>query len=65
MKKPLIRSSALVLVALAPTAFAAEGSAGYFNPCFGLSLNWDRRQAEAGGLEADIDTIALGGEFRF
>ena len=41
-------------------------SVGYdFNPRFGLSLNWDRRQAEAGDLEADIDTIALGGEFRF
>lgn len=41
-------------------------SVGYdFNPRFGLSLHWDRRQAESGDFEADIDTIALGGEFRF
>jgi hypothetical protein len=42
-------------------------SAGYdFNPRFGLSLNWDRRQADFdGGFDVDVDTIAVGGEFRF
>lgn len=39
---------------------------GYdFNERFGLSLNWDRRQADYPGIETDIDTLALGGEFRF
>lgn len=42
-------------------------SAGYdFSERWGLSLNWDRRQADFdGGVEVDVDTIALGGEFRF
>ena len=41
-------------------------SVGYdFNPRFGLSLNWDRRQADFDGLDVDVDTIAVGGEFRF
>lgn len=42
-------------------------SAGYdFSPRFGMSLNWDRRQADFdGGVDVDVDTIALGGEFRF
>jgi len=39
---------------------------GYdFNDRFGLSLNWDRRQADFNGVELDIDTIAIGGELRF
>ncbi|MGH8085026.1 MAG: outer membrane beta-barrel protein [Lysobacter sp.] len=41
-------------------------SVGYdFNRRFGLSLNWDRRQADFGGVDVDVDTIAIGGEFRF
>ncbi|WP_149193062.1 outer membrane beta-barrel protein [Luteimonas suaedae] len=41
-------------------------SAGYdFSQRFGLSLNWDRRQADFDGVEVDVDTIAVGGEFRF
>jgi hypothetical protein len=41
-------------------------SVGYdFNPRFGLSLNWDRRQADFNGVDVDVDTIAVGGEFRF
>lgn len=41
-------------------------SIGYdFNPRFGLSLNWDRRQADFEGVDVDVDTIAVGGEFRF
>lgn len=41
-------------------------SVGYdFNPRFGLSLNWDRRQADFNGVDLDIDTIAIGGELRF
>lgn len=42
-------------------------SAGYdFSERFGISLNWDRRQADFdGGVDVDVDTIAVGGEFRF
>lgn len=42
-------------------------SIGYdFSERWGLSLNWDRRQADFdGGVEVDVDTIAVGGEFRF
>ena len=41
-------------------------SAGYdFSPRFGLSLNWDRRQADIEGVDLDVDTIAVGGEYRF
>lgn len=41
-------------------------SAGYdFNPNFGLSLNLDRRQADFDGVDIDVDTIAIGGEYRF
>lgn len=42
-------------------------SAGYdFSPRFGLSLNLDRRQADFdGGFDVDVDTIAVGGEYRF
>ena len=41
-------------------------SVGYdFNPRFGMSLNFDRRQADYDGVDVDVDTIALGGEFRF
>lgn len=41
-------------------------SVGYdFNRRFGLSLHWDRRQADFEGIDLDIDTIAVGGEFRF
>lgn len=41
-------------------------SAGYdFNRNFGVSLNFDRRQADFGGVDIDVDTIALGGEYRF
>lgn len=41
-------------------------SAGYdFSQRFGLGLNWDRRQADFDGVDVDVDTIAVGGEFRF
>lgn len=41
-------------------------SIGYdFNRRFGLSLNWDRRQADFDGVDLDIDTLGIGGEFRF
>lgn len=42
-------------------------STGYdFSERFGISLNWDRRQADFdGGVDIDVDTIAVGGEFRF
>jgi hypothetical protein len=41
-------------------------SAGYdFSERFGISLNWDRRQADFDGVDVDVDTIAVGGEFRF
>ncbi|MBJ6983890.1 outer membrane beta-barrel protein [Luteimonas sp. MC1750] len=41
-------------------------SVGYdFSPRFGVSLNWDRRQAEFDGVDLDIDTLAIGGELRF
>ena len=41
-------------------------SAGYdFTPRFGLSLNFDRRSGEFDGIDVDVDTIAVGGEFRF
>ena len=32
---------------------------------WGLSLSWDRRHAELPGGDLDVDTFALGGEFRF
>ncbi len=39
---------------------------GYdFNRRWGLSLNYDRRQADFNGVDVDVDTIAVGGEFRF
>ncbi|MBB1472445.1 MULTISPECIES: outer membrane beta-barrel protein [unclassified Luteimonas] len=41
-------------------------SVGYdFNRRWGVSLNWDRRQADFEGVDVDVDTIAIGGEFRF
>lgn len=40
--------------------------AGYdFNETFGLSLNYDFRQADFDGIDADADTLSLGGEVRF
>lgn len=39
---------------------------GYdFNETWGLSLNFDRRQADFDGVDVDADTITLGGEWRF
>jgi hypothetical protein len=41
-------------------------SVGYdFNRRFGLSLNYDRRQGDFDGIDVDVDTVTLGGEFRF
>lgn len=41
-------------------------NAGYdFSDRFGLSLNYDRRKADFDGLDIDVDTITLGGEWRF
>lgn len=41
-------------------------NAGYdFSNRFGLSLNYDRRQADFDGIDIDVDTIAIGGEWRF
>ncbi|WP_282296294.1 MULTISPECIES: outer membrane beta-barrel protein [unclassified Stenotrophomonas] len=39
---------------------------GYdFSRRWGLSLNYDRRQGEFSGVDVDVDTYSLGGEFRF
>lgn len=39
---------------------------GYdFNPNWGISLNYDRRQGEFEGVDVDVDTISIGGEWRF
>lgn len=39
---------------------------GYdFNRRWGLSLNYDRRQGDFNGVDVDVDTFSLGGEFRF
>lgn len=39
---------------------------GYdFNENWGLSLNYDRRQADIEGVEIDVDTVSVGGEWRF
>lgn len=39
---------------------------GYdFNENWGLSLNYDRRQAEFEGVDVDVDSFSLGGEWRF
>lgn len=42
-------------------------NAGYdFSSRFGLSLNYDRRTASYDdGVDVDVDTLSLGGEFRF
>jgi hypothetical protein len=41
-------------------------NAGYdFNRRWGLSLNYDRRQADFSGVDVDVDTYSLSGEFRF
>jgi hypothetical protein len=47
-------------------AYFGAGVGYDFSDRFGLSLNWDRRQADFDNdVEVDVDTIALGGEFRF
>jgi len=39
---------------------------GYdFNGNWGLSLNYDRRKADFDGVDVDVDTVAIGGEWRF
>jgi hypothetical protein len=39
---------------------------GYdFTPRWGMSLNYDRRKADFSGVDVDVDTISVGGEFRF
>ncbi|WDI94804.1 MULTISPECIES: outer membrane beta-barrel protein [Xanthomonas] len=39
---------------------------GYdFNSRWGLSVNYTRYQGEFSGIDVDVDTISLGGEFRF
>src|SRR5690606_3055833 len=41
-------------------------NAGYdFSERFGLSLNYDRLQADGDGLEVDVDLLTLGAELRF
>lgn len=41
-------------------------NAGYdFSERFGLGLNFDRRRADFDGIDVEVDTISLGGEFRF
>lgn len=42
-------------------------NAGYdFNQNWGLSLNYDRRQGDFnGGVDVDVDTFSIGGEWRF
>lgn len=39
---------------------------GYdFSRRWGLSLNYDRRQGDFSGVDVDVDTYSLSGEFRF
>ena len=39
---------------------------GYdFNESWGLGLNYDRRSADFDGVDVDVDTISVGGEWRF
>ncbi len=39
---------------------------GYdFNRNWGISLNYDRRQGEFDGVDVDVDTVSIGGEWRF
>ena len=41
-------------------------NAGYdFNEAWGMSLNYDWRQADFDGVDVDVDTISVGGEWRF
>ncbi|MFP7722802.1 outer membrane beta-barrel protein [Lysobacter sp. A3-1-A15] len=41
-------------------------NAGYdFSERFGLSLNYDRMQADGDGFDVDVDTLTLGAELRF
>lgn len=41
-------------------------SVGYdFNQNWGLSLNYDRRQGDFDGVDVDVDTVSIGGEWRF
>ena len=41
-------------------------NAGYdFSERFSLSLNYDRRQADFDGVDVDVDTTTVGGEWRF
>lgn len=41
-------------------------SVGYdFNRNWGMSLNADRRKGEFSGIDVDVDTFTLGGEYRF
>lgn len=49
------------------TGAYAGASIGYdFSERFGLSLNYDRRQADFDdNVDVDVDTLSLGGEFRF
>jgi hypothetical protein len=47
-------------------AYVGAGVGYDFSDRFGLSLTWDRRQADFDdGIDVDVDTVALGGEFRF
>lgn len=39
---------------------------GYdFNESWGLGLNFDRRKADFDGVDVEVDTISVGGEWRF
>lgn len=39
---------------------------GYdFNRRWGMSLNYDRRQGSFNGVDVDVDTFSVGGEWRF
>jgi hypothetical protein len=39
---------------------------GYdFNETWGVGLNYDRRKADFDGVDIDVDTISIGGEWRF
>ena len=39
---------------------------GYdFNESWGLSLNYDVRRADIDGVDVDVDTLTVGGEWRF
>lgn len=46
-------------------AYVGAGAGYDFSNTFGLSLNYDFRQADFEGIDADASTLSLAGEWRF